>query len=189
MKKKVRLQAGAVASIALMALLAVPAAASSAAASVSSPTIASPGSDPLYISDAGDSTVKRLDATGSSVFATTASDTSDLPGGLDVPAGLIYSRGSLLLANQNEGLSVPGSMLRYHPLRFRSECVLACEVTPDLGGARRAWWSRIATDGSPGRWSRCVAAAGAAAWRVPGTREGRLRFPCDTPGRLRDKRV
>ena len=74
-------------------------------------------------------------------------------------------------------------------VRLRSECVLACGVTPDLGGARRAWWSRIATDGSPGRWSRCVAAAGAAAWRVPGTREGRLRFPCDTPGRLRDKRV
>jgi len=74
-------------------------------------------------------------------------------------------------------------------VRLRSGCVLACGVTPDLGGACRAWWSRIATDGSPGRWSRCVAAAGAVAWRVPGTREGRLRFPCDTPGRLRDKRV
>jgi hypothetical protein len=112
-KKKVRLQAGAVASIALMALLAVPAAASSAAASVSSPTIASPGSDPLYVGDVGDNTVKRFDATGSSIFATTVSDRSD-PSGLQGPTGLIYNQGSLLVANQNVNLPFNGSILKYN---------------------------------------------------------------------------
>lgn len=68
--------------------------------------------DSLYIGDGGDNTVKRFDAqTGTplGVFVISGS------GGLHGPRGLIFNQsGDLVVANQNVGLNIPGSILIFN---------------------------------------------------------------------------
>jgi DNA-binding beta-propeller fold protein YncE len=65
--------------------------------------------DPVYVSNAADNTVKRLNVQGSANLATFVDSTH----GLDGPMGLLFNRSSLLLANQNVNLPQEGQILRY----------------------------------------------------------------------------
>ena len=67
--------------------------------------------DSLYIGDGADNTVKRFDAqTGAYLGAFVTSGS----GGLRGPRGLIFTRGSLYVSNQNVGQPFDGEILQYH---------------------------------------------------------------------------
>ena len=68
--------------------------------------------DSLYVADRGDNTVKKFDATTGAYLGTF------IEGGLQGihgPAGLIFTKGRLLVVNQNVNMPYAGEILRFNP--------------------------------------------------------------------------
>jgi len=65
----------------------------------------------LYIGDAGDNSVKKVDLTDGTATVTTFVQSES--GGLKGPMGLLFNGDSLLVSNQNVGTTIPGEILSF----------------------------------------------------------------------------
>jgi DNA-binding beta-propeller fold protein YncE len=84
--------------------------------------------DSLYIGDGGDDSVKRFDARTGKYLGNFVAPSS---GGLEGPRGMIFSKGSLLVVNQNALQDFAGEILRYGKNGSFLNALVSCN--PPLG--------------------------------------------------------
>lgn len=85
--------------------------------------------DSLYIGDGGDDSVKRFDARTGKYLGNFVAPSS---GGLEGPRGMIFSKGSLLVVNQNVSRTFEGEILRYRKDGSFLDALVPCRpIGPD----------------------------------------------------------
>jgi hypothetical protein len=80
--------------------------------------------DSLYVGDGDDDSVKRFDARTGKYLGNFVAPSS---GGLEGPRGMIFSKGSLLVVNQNASANFAGEILRYRNNGSFLNALVACK--------------------------------------------------------------